>query len=182
LLLSHWILWLIALCPARLDADGNEVTTEAEDEIERAHTRSRVRALAQVRASASSVTPILSPIELGAARRETLVPMTRTSITHAWNDEDGVTARVRINRPRQMALPPFTADAIYLNGIPSEFSISSHSDSRASPIHGSHDGLDALLVDPLPMPLVDMISRPPTLHKPYPKTVNVHKYADLAGR
>jgi hypothetical protein len=180
--LSYWILWLISSCPARLDADGNEVTTEAEDEIERAHTRSRVRALAQVRASASSATSTLSPIELGAARRETLVPMTRTSITHAWNDEDGVTARVRINRPQQMPLPPFTPDAIYLNGIPSESPISSHSDPRAGPIHDSHGCLDTLVVDPLPMPLADMISYPPTLHKSYPKTVNVHKYADLAGR
>jgi hypothetical protein len=105
--------------------------------------------------------------------------MTGTSISHAWNDEDGVTARVRINRPRQMALPSFTPDAIYLNGIPSE---SSHSDSRVGLIHGSHGCLDTLVVDPLPMPLAGMISCPPTLHKPYPKTVNVHKYADLAGR
>jgi hypothetical protein len=165
-------------CPARLDADGNEVATEAEDEIERAQTRSRIRALAQVRASASSTTSTMSPID----RRETLVPMTRTSITHAWNDDDEVTARVRINRPRQVPFSPLRSSAIHVNGIPMESPISSLSDPRIGPIHGSHGCLGTLVVDPLPMPLVDMVSRPPTLRKPYPKTVNVHKYADLAGR
>jgi hypothetical protein len=174
----HWVLLLISSCPARLDADGNEVATEVDAEIERAHVRSRVRALAQVRESASSAAPTLSPIELGAIRRETLVPMTRTSITHTWNDDDGVTARVRINPPRQTFMSPLTADTIYMNRTSSE----THPDPRNRPIHSSRGYFDTYIANPLPMPLVDMIPDLPTLHKPSRRTVSVHKYANLAGR
>jgi len=164
---------------ARLDADGNEITTDEEDEIEHVLAQSRVRALAQVRASASSATPTLSPMELGAARRETLVPMTRTSITHVWDDDDEVTARVRINSPRQTAISPLTTDA---NGIASETSTSSHPITQTRSINRSHRSFEAFVADPLPMPLVDMMPRPRTLDRQYPRTVKVHKYANLAGR
>lgn len=151
---------------ARLNADGNEITTEAEDEMERAHARSRVRALVQIRTSASSATP----------RRETLIPMTRTSIAHVWDDDEGVTARVRINSPGQTVISPLTAN---VNAISSESSTTTHLSQQAGSMIVSPCSFDA---DPLPMPLVDMMSCSPALHRPYPRTVSVHKYASLAGR
>jgi len=160
---------------ARLDADGNEITPEAEDEIDRARARSRVHALAQIRASTSSATPSLSPIELGAVRRETLIPITRTSTTHMWDDDER-TARVHINTPRQTAISSLTAN---VNMVSSGTPASAHPVPQACLINRPRH---SFVPDPLPMPLVDMITHPPTLHKSYLRTISVHKYASLAGR
>jgi hypothetical protein len=148
-----------------------------EEELERAHAQSRVHALAQIHASASSATPTLSPIELGVARRESLIPMTRTSITHTW-DDDGVTARVHIS-PRQTGISPLTVNA---SGISSGTPVSAYPVPQAYSTYRSHPSFDTFVADPLPMPLVDMTHYSPTVYSPYPKTIAVHKYASLAGR
>jgi hypothetical protein len=152
-----------------------------EDEIESARVQSRVRALAQVRMSPSYATPTLPPLEFGASRRESLVSMTGTSITHAWNGDEGVTARVRIN-PRQAAISPSTDGALYVNSFSSENSVSAYSLPQIQSINSPRHALDTFVADPLPIPLVDMMPRPQDLQKPYPRTVNVHKRANLAGR
>jgi hypothetical protein len=161
---------------ARLDADGNEISTEAEDEIERVRAQVRVRALSQIRASA---TRPRSTLESGVARRETLTPMTRTSITHVWDDNEGVTARVRLNAPLQTVISPSADD---INGILSETHTSAHLVPQTGSINRPRRSCDTFVADPLPMPLADMVTCLPTLHKPYPRTVIVHKYANLAGR
>lgn len=166
---------------ARLDADGNEITTEVEDEIERARAQSRASAYAQIRMSASSAIPTLSPIELGAARRETFVSMTRTSITHTSNETERITARVRIN-PRQTAISPLTNDATYVNSTSSEIPGPTYSGPQSRLVNRSPHSLGAFVVNPLPIPLVDMMPHPPNPYKPYPRTIGVHKYANLAGR
>ena len=169
------------LFQARLDADGNEITTEMEDEIESAHVQSRIRALAQVHMSPSYATPTLPPLELGASRRGSVVSMTRTSITHAWNEGEGLTARVHIS-PRQTAIFPSTNGAPYVNNLSLENSVSAYSVPQVQSIHSPRHALDTFVADPLPIPLVDMVPRPMDLQKPYPRIVNVHKRANLAGR
>ena len=157
---------------ARLDADGNEITAD-EDELERTRAQSRVRTQAQVRSFTSS-SPTLSPVELGTAARESLIPMTRTSITHSPDDVE-VMARVHINPPRQ---PDLFSSAIPANGDALHTSMSAQSYLQSRPTFGSYRSFQP---EPLPMPLADMIP-PPKLHIPNPRIVSVHKYANLAGR
>lgn len=158
---------------ARLDADGNEITTDEEDELERSRARSRVRALAQIRSSNTSDQPAMSPIEIGASRRETLIPMTRTSVPNSW-DGAGATARVRIRSSRHAMAQ---AVASHSNGT--------IQDAHATPTHSwnfSTSRSTFMQVDPLPMPIVDMISQPSVQRKPCLSIVRVDKYAGLAGR
>lgn len=134
--------------------------------MERRRVQSRLRSLPQVRPSNPSAAPTLSPLEFGAGTRQTLVPMTRPSLAHSWDDNGAIIARVRINPPRQADLPAFT------DVFAPQYYASLYQTSK------SHHSFEP---EPLPMPLADMIPSP-ALHTPNPRIINVHKYANLAGR
>lgn len=134
--------------------------------MERRRVQSLVRSSPQVRPSNSSAAPTLSPLEFGAATRHTLVPVTRPSLAHPWDDNSAIIARVRINPPRQVDLPAFT------DAFAPQYSTSLYQTSKSR---------RSFEPEPLPMPLADMIPSP-ALHTPNPRIINVHKYANLAGR
>lgn len=139
--------------------------------------------LAQVHAEASDT----SPIERRTVRRETLVPMTRTSITHASYD-DAAPARVRINPPRPISnSSPWGNTSLYVDDLSPiraparQLVITSDREwfTAHSSLCESHGAFHA---DPLPMPLSEMVPRSATVHKPHSSSIRVHKYASIAGR
>jgi hypothetical protein len=137
------------------------------DEEDEWLAQSRVRSLAQVRSSNPSAATTLS----GAARGDTLSSMTRASLSHAW-DDNGAVARVRINPLRQVDIPPF-ADVF----APQNYA-SAHSNAQSSRSSRSYRSSEP---EPLPMALAEMMPTP-IIHTPNSRIINVHKYANLAGR
>lgn len=150
---------LMAIVIARLDADGNEISSEDEDILENARIRGRARAFAGIRLIDTDSTDQTSSSTEFDTIRQTLVPMTRTSHPETWDDE-GVTARVHIRPSRQ--------------GVDVA---NTHGKGKGRPNYVA----PAFKADPLPMPLIDMIPQPAVRHKPVSIT-RVHPHASLAGR
>jgi hypothetical protein len=92
--------------------------------------------------------------------------MTRASLSHTW-DDNGAMARVRINPLRQVDTPAF-ADVF----------ASAHSNAQSSRPSRSYRSSEP---EPLPMALADMMPTP-IFHTSNSTIINVHKYANLAGR
>lgn len=129
---------------ARLNADGDEVISDDEDEVER-NRRSQLRLMyALPDATVSSASP-----------RDEEHSFPYTSIMHPLDDDPAEAIRVRINSRQE-----FKEDLF------------SHTfSSRTYPQH----------VDPLPMPISEMI-RHPTVPAQVPQFIPVSKHASLAGR
>lgn len=138
---------------ARLDPNGNEIPADEEEELERNRSQGRVRALYNARATASSTN--MQP------DTTTLMPITRTSIYEA-NEEENV-ARVRINAQdstRYMMSPAVTLGrSRHLLDVPNGHR-SAHLDAEmVVPYLPDMFGSSIpFLVDPLPMPLDDMVT------------------------
>lgn len=133
---------------------------------ERERARSRVRALAQIRAS--TPLPTLSSDDGGA-----LIPTTQVPATAVYYDLTRLTEpRVHIN-PAQPTFGPLYA----------EFSSPNDMASTAVPMNSIDDRdscLSTYQAYPLPMPLETML--PKILRKEHIGPTSVHKHANLAGR
>lgn len=142
---------------ARLDPDGNEIPSDEEEELERQRTADRLR----------------NHNRSDAARR-VLMPMSRSSFT--VDDDIDYVPRVRLH-PRDLEYEhPGLRDNT--PGV-RERRGRENSEACAPQFYGSDV---PFFVDPLPMPLEDMV---PDHFKPNPKRTNnirVHKHATLAGR
>ncbi|KAH7929364.1 hypothetical protein BV22DRAFT_1125810 [Leucogyrophana mollusca] len=138
---------------ARINADGDEIPSDEEEEIERTRARSRMR---------------LSHPD-GRSSEETFVPYTRTSIPHSSEYEPSV-ARVHIN-------PQQTSSALYFF-TPPEMSIIIKEESIS--LHA--DLPPRYPLDPLPTPLSQMMPSPAALNHSPPRIIAVPKHASLAGR
>jgi hypothetical protein len=157
---------------ARLDPDGNEIPTDEEEEIERTRSQFRVRALHNARSS-SHIQPDVT----------TLMPVTRTSILHEPGDEE--VARVRINAQDSTRYTPSVADRSRRPGGVSSGHRPTNSTAETVVLHSPHLFGSSLpfLVDPLPMPLDDMIScKSQSSNTDRGKEVIVFKQAIWAGR
>lgn len=164
---------------ARLDADGVEIDSEEEGNQERARAREYLRAR---RFNSSELVEIerRAPV-----RRETLVPMTRTSMSHAL-PEVAAPARVRINPPPPPwaewspspwvnalyddppAIRPFVAPPNRPQNVPIR---------TPSPLNELYH---AFIADPLPMPLTAMIPEIALPRKSHNNKIRVHD--PIAGR
>ncbi|KAF7967036.1 hypothetical protein HWV62_35994 [Athelia sp. TMB] len=162
---------------ARLDADGVEINSDEEGSNERARARESLRI--------RRAPPELSEGERRATARETLVPMTRTSISHAL-PEASVQARVRINPPPPWAewAPSPWINSLYDDPPPnrpgSHFAPSRPRDGPirlSSPLNEPY----AFVPDPLPMPLAAMVPEV-VLSRKSQNIIRVHARAGMAGR
>ncbi|PBL00455.1 hypothetical protein ARMGADRAFT_1072810 [Armillaria gallica] len=158
---------------ARLDADGNEIPYDEEEEIERNRFHQRLRTHER-RLTAQPVT------EPSLQRLSDLVPVTQTSISA---DDDATIYR----RPRVRLGRLEGGDAFEYNRASLDLSSGQYDylypSRRTAPSNEDPEyyGSDVpFYVDPLPMPLSDMVSSPSSrLEK---SAVRVHKNASLAGR
>jgi hypothetical protein len=156
---------------ARLDPDGNEISLEDEAEIERNLAQNRVRA--------HSRAPLAPEQDGGSrgARRQNLVPVTRTAIFQGTEDESA--ARVHLNslpasnrRSRERAtVQGDRSGTLEADGDHTWLSVADD---------GGADSQTPFCVDPLPMPLAEMA---PTQRKAQqPRLVTVSYCASLIGR
>lgn len=168
-----------SLITARLDADGNEISSDEEYELE--HMRAEERRLRQMYQARSS-----SQME-----HESLIPVSRNP--HGPEDDGGV-ARVRLNQRHQ----PSRRD--FFDGAVADFTrfLDDSSRRRSERLDAVLSGgaqlpdLDPLpevygsdtpfVVNPLPMPLAEMVARPEKGVKKPVAGIRVTAYASLAGR
>lgn len=158
---------------ARLDADGNEIPYDEEEEIERNRFHQRLRTHER-RLTAQPVT------EPSSQRLSDLVPVTQTSISA--DDDATIYRRPRVRLGRLEGGDPFEYNRASLDLSSSQYDYL-YPSRRTAPSNEDPEyyGSDVpFYVDPLPMPLSEMVSSPSSrLEK---SAVRVHKNASLAGR
>jgi hypothetical protein len=177
---------------ARLDPDGNEIPSDEEEELERERSQRRLRMLYQARANASAAA-IVDPAEaamhesriaVARANARSLVPVTRTSISHGPEDDANVTdnfPRVRLNsRDPRAALSSVESIISIDNARRYDRSSTGRLEYVDPEIVGS---AAPFTVDPLPMPLTQMV---PVMSKARNQVgtqgIRLPKHASLAGR
>jgi hypothetical protein len=171
---------------ARLDPDGNEIPSDEEEELERVRAQHRLRMLYQARATAQ-----MDPTEarthesrVAVARTaRSLVPVTRTSISHGPDDDANVTEhlpRVRLNSRDPRVTLPSLESILSINNSPHDRSGTVRSEPADPEVIGSAAPFN---VDPLPMPLTEMLPSIVKARCPAGKQGNrLPKHASLAGR
>ncbi|KAK0466386.1 uncharacterized protein EV420DRAFT_827679 [Desarmillaria tabescens] len=158
---------------ARLDADGNEIPYDEEEEIERNRLHQRLR----THERRLTTQPIIEP---SSQRLSDLIPVTQTSI---YADEDAtIYRRPRVRLGRLEGGDPFEYNRTSLDLSPGQYDYLYPSRHTAPSNEGpEYYGSDVpFYVDPLPMPLSEMVSSPSLRRKK--SAVRVHKNASLAGR
>lgn len=156
-----------------LDADGNEIPYDEEEEIERNRIHQRLR----THERRLTTQPVIEP---STQRLSDLVPVTQTSI---YADDDATIyrrPRVRLGRLEGGDLFEYNRASLDLSIGQNDYLYPSR---RTAPSNEDPEyyGSDVpFYVDPLPMPLSEMVSSPSLqLEK---SAVRVHKNASLAGR
>ncbi|PBK76677.1 hypothetical protein ARMSODRAFT_948502 [Armillaria solidipes] len=157
---------------ARLDADGNEIPYDEEEEIERNRFHQRLR----THERRLTAQPVTEPSQ----RLSDLVPVTQTSI---YADDDAtIYRRPRVRLGRLEGGDPFEYNRASLDLSSGQYDYL-YPSRRTAPSNEDPEyyGSDVpFYVDPLPMPLSEMVSSPSSrLEK---RAVRVHKNASLAGR
>ncbi|KDQ54890.1 hypothetical protein JAAARDRAFT_71680 [Jaapia argillacea MUCL 33604] len=177
---------------ARLDADGNEISTDEEDRVERDRTQIRIRMT-----TSQSVDQSIINMENGTRQTmiESLIPTTRTSISHATDEPRN--ARVRLNAPARRYYPlPARRPRSTLPSPPSQSPTPARRDGMVgdstSPIEvcAAQAAQEHLVqsfgstlpyrINPLPQPVEDMTS--PAQRPSNTLVVHLRVGADFAGR
>ncbi|KAK0198975.1 hypothetical protein F5146DRAFT_1021652 [Armillaria mellea] len=158
---------------ARLDADGNEIPYDEEEEIERNRFYQRLR----THERRLTAQPVAEP---SLQRPSDLVPVTQTSI---YADDDAtISRRPRVRLGRLEGGDPFEYNRASLDLSSGQYDYL-YPSRRTAPLNEDPEyyGSDVpFYVDPLPMPLSEMVSSPSfRLEK---SAIRVHKNASLAGR
>jgi len=163
---------------ARLDADGNEISTDEEEELE------RVRAEHRVRRSLYQSRPI-APTQVDPASDNATAPTSGQSLIQAtrppeFDDPD----RVHGRDPRTLALDSVLlldrARRAFSPG--SNPSAASSGDITVTEFPEMFGSPNPFVVDPLPMPLDAMVPVGDTVCKERTALGIVPKYASWAGR
>lgn len=169
---------------ARLDADGNEIPSDEEEELERNRAEYRVMALYRAQAEADGLDP--SGFSLPPRPRPVnLVPVT-ASIPSPSDDIDFADPfpRVRLSSRDPRSHPGSVWDSIAtVDGNPSHRSQSALSPHDMEPMYNS--GYPSpFYADPLPMPLSEMVppARKMRQGERLAAPVKVPLHASLAGR
>lgn len=178
---SH-LTWVF--CTARLDADGNEIPSDEEEEIERIRAEDRVRAQNHPR-------PLVAAPTQGIEVRPRLhslhspMPNTRTGISP---DED---LTFDADNPPRVHLGPHDSRASYGNVLDSAITVDSPrryaSTSRSSrrqpkPVEQYTPPARPFCANPLPMPLEEMVPVRKSNKNDPPRVVIVSERAIFAGR
>ncbi|KAK0208884.1 hypothetical protein DFS33DRAFT_1306180 [Desarmillaria ectypa] len=157
---------------ARLDADGNEIPYDEEEEIERNHfhrLRTHERRL--------TAQPVIEP---SSQRLSDLVPITQTSI---YADDDATIyrrPRVRLGRLEGGDLFEYNRASLDLSSGQYDYLYPSRRTAPSNEDPEYYGSNVPFYVDPLPMPLSEMVSSPSSRLKK--NAIRVHKNASLAGR
>jgi len=167
-------------CLARLDADGNEIPTDEEDQLERLRSEHRIRTLYRPRSTTSSQTDV--PAE------NTMAPVVATSSTRTTTagELDATIALMRINRREPGTLTGALDSVMSLDRsrrLVSSYALSTTNSSAETMMPDSPEMYGSslpFLVDPLPMPLTAVMPAPKEVHGGW--VGKVPKHASWAGR
>ncbi|KAF7319901.1 hypothetical protein MKEN_00773400 [Mycena kentingensis (nom. inval.)] len=185
---------------ARLDQDGNPIPSEEEEELERHRSEYRLRALYQARASAAAVANRVerdaqSSVEVpDASAFSNLVTRTSVSPDDGYDTVSSRRPRVRLNSRNDSSLfpPPRVGYGTVMDSVLAVDNRPPRSNSTARPVRRFADiptnvpygSAEPFVIDPLPMPLDEMMPRSPPRKKVASAAgwVRVSRDAGLAGR
>ncbi|KAJ7139594.1 hypothetical protein C8R44DRAFT_308000 [Mycena epipterygia] len=180
---------------ARLDADGNAIPSDEEEELERARADYRMRALHQARASAAAVASRRVHAESGVEvpghpaldneRNSGTFPslVTRTSASpDDYAARETTSPRVRLNSRdavsgQRLGFGTVMDSVLSVESRPRQAACVCDTDPYPSPYGSSVP----FVVDPLPIPLSQMVPSK-NVRKGHLPPVRVSRHAGLAGR
>jgi hypothetical protein len=171
-----------------LDADGNEISTDEEEELERVRAEYRIRrSLNRSRATQSSQTDQVPESIPTSTTGSAFVPITRSTISQERDEPDA--ARVRINAIERRAMASALDSMLVLDrtrrSLPTTMDSSAPSHTEATSVSGNPEifgSPDPFVVDPLPMPLCTMLPVCNDGYKERVPHIPVPMHASWAGR